>query len=53
MNVTFGDLKVILWYGWWNGTLFMHSTYYYSRVVVYKGVEVKGKGKVLEILNVA
>ena len=52
MNVHLGDLKVILWYGWWNGTVFMHFTKYYLRVSLSKGGKIKRKGNVLEIINV-
>jgi len=29
---TFGDLKVVLWCGWWYGTLSIHCTKYSLRV---------------------
>ena len=40
MDIHLGNLKVILEYGWWNGTLFMHHTKYYLRVALAKGVKV-------------
>ena len=46
MSVHLGDLKVVLLYGWWNGTLFIHCTKYYLRVYLGKGVKVKN-GKVM------
>ena len=53
VNVHLGVLKVIVWYGWLNETLFMHFTKYYLRVSLCKGVKVKIKGNALQILNVS
>ena len=50
---TFGDIKVILLYEWGNEKLFTHCTKYFLRVDLGKGVKVKGKGNVLEILKVS
>ena len=50
---TLGDLSVMNWYEWWNGTLFTHCTEYYLRVELGKRIKVKGKGNLLEILKVS